>query len=143
MSVQAGNLSPAERGTSTLFGIALSILALGRGAPLVRVLSGVAAASLLSRAFAGHCGVKAAINGHSSLREGLSDQWNRMTGQASRAVHGLPGSPAHASKSQAVDESIAESFPASDAPASRLPDEPPVNAEDKWAAARGVHGRNY
>ena len=36
---------------------------------------------------------------------------------------------------QRVDESVRESFPASDAPASGLPDKPPANAETKWAAA--------
>ena len=34
-----------------------------------------------------------------------------------------------------VDESSRESFPASDAPASHLPDVPPSNADAKWAAA--------
>jgi hypothetical protein len=52
------------------------------------------------------------------------------------ATDGLPGSPVHAAKSRAIDESIDESFPASDPPASRLPDEPPINAEAKWEAAR-------
>jgi len=42
---------------------------------------------------------------------------------------------ASASTSKGVDESVKQSFPASDPPASRLPDEPPVNAEAKWAAA--------
>ena len=42
------------------------------------------------------------------------------------------------SQSRAVDESVKESFPASDSPASGLPDEPPVNAEEKWAAADAV-----
>jgi hypothetical protein len=37
--------------------------------------------------------------------------------------------------SKAVDESAKESFPASDPPASGLPDKPPANAEAKWAAA--------
>ncbi len=34
-----------------------------------------------------------------------------------------------------VDEAVAESFPASDAPASQIADEPPCNADDKWQAA--------
>jgi hypothetical protein len=36
---------------------------------------------------------------------------------------------------QRIDESVRESFPASDAPASGLPDKRPANADSKWAAA--------
>jgi hypothetical protein len=39
------------------------------------------------------------------------------------------------STTQKVDEAAKESFPASDPPASGLPDQPPANAEEKWAAA--------
>ena len=35
-----------------------------------------------------------------------------------------------------VDEAVKESFPASDPPASGLPDKPPANADAKWAAAK-------
>ena len=38
--------------------------------------------------------------------------------------------------SSAVDESLRETFPASDAAASHLPDERPSNADAKWAAYR-------
>jgi len=41
----------------------------------------------------------------------------------------------HASSSSAVDESATQSFPASDPPASHIPDQPPANADAKWAAA--------
>lgn len=34
-----------------------------------------------------------------------------------------------------IDEASQESFPASDAPASHLPDNPPSNAGAKWAAS--------
>jgi hypothetical protein len=34
-----------------------------------------------------------------------------------------------------VDDALEQSFPASDPPASHLPDKPPANAEDKWKAA--------
>ncbi len=34
-----------------------------------------------------------------------------------------------------VDDSLKASFPASDPPASQLPDKPPVNADAKWQAA--------
>jgi hypothetical protein len=43
--------------------------------------------------------------------------------------------PTQAATPKAVDDSIKQSFPASDPPASRIPDEPPVNAEAKWEAA--------
>lgn len=36
------------------------------------------------------------------------------------------------------DALLAATFPASDPPASRLPDEPPVNAPGKWAASKGT-----
>jgi hypothetical protein len=39
------------------------------------------------------------------------------------------------SASKSVDEASKGSFPASDPPASHLPDEPPANAAAKWAAA--------
>jgi hypothetical protein len=42
---------------------------------------------------------------------------------------------------QLVDESVRESFPASDAPATGLPDRPPSNAEEKWAAADAAKPR--
>jgi hypothetical protein len=38
-------------------------------------------------------------------------------------------------ESQAVDEAVKESFPASDPPASGLPDKPPSNASEKWRQA--------
>jgi hypothetical protein len=41
-----------------------------------------------------------------------------------------------ASDSKNVDEALAESFPASDPPASHIPDLPPSNADAKWTAAR-------
>lgn len=36
---------------------------------------------------------------------------------------------------RSVDESAKDSFPASDPPASHLPDKPPANAEEKWENA--------
>jgi hypothetical protein len=38
-------------------------------------------------------------------------------------------------KEAEIDASLEETFPASDPPASHLPDLPPANASDKWAAA--------
>jgi Protein of unknown function (DUF2934) len=34
-----------------------------------------------------------------------------------------------------IDSSLKETFPASDPPASHIPDVPPANASEKWAAA--------
>jgi hypothetical protein len=49
--------------------------------------------------------------------------------------------PMKAATSRAVDDSIKESFPASDPPASRIPDVPPVNAEAKWEAEAKAKGK--
>jgi hypothetical protein len=35
-----------------------------------------------------------------------------------------------------AEEASKESFPASDPPSSGVPDKPPVNADEKWRAAR-------
>jgi hypothetical protein len=40
-----------------------------------------------------------------------------------------------AQTTEAVDESLKSTFPASDPPATQGPDEPPSNAEEKWQAA--------
>ncbi len=37
---------------------------------------------------------------------------------------------------RSVDESLEETFPASDAPTSHVPDVPPANAAAKWRAAK-------
>jgi hypothetical protein len=38
-------------------------------------------------------------------------------------------------ESRRVDDSLRDTFPASDPPASQMPDEPPANADEKWKAA--------
>lgn len=136
MSLQTGNLSPSERIGSALLAVALPALLLRGRHPLLRAVGAAAGSALLARAVAGHCGMKSAIGGHTSLRQGLLDQWNCLLGAGRSKQHGLPGSPVHKQQSHAVDQSVDESFPASDPPASRLPDDPPVNAGAKWAAAR-------
>ena len=140
MPQRTGNLSTAERTISALTGMLFALLSLRRGSPAVRILTGVANAALAARAFAGHCGLKSALQGHTSFAGGLADQWGRLTGSVHSSTDGLPGSPAHASQSEAIDESVDQSFPASDAPASRILDVPPVNADAKWAAVRAAGG---
>ncbi|HEX3397811.1 MAG TPA: DUF2934 domain-containing protein [Steroidobacteraceae bacterium] len=44
-------------------------------------------------------------------------------------------STARPAKPETVDESLEGTFPASDPPASRAPDQPPSNADAKWKAA--------
>jgi hypothetical protein len=138
MATQHGNLSSAERATSAALGVGLTLIAVSHGSAVLRFLSGIIAGGLFARAAAGHCAVKSALRGHTTLAQGAKDQWRSVAEAARARADGLPGSPAHAGKSAAVDQSVDESFPASDPPASRLPDEPPSNAEAKWAAARAA-----
>jgi len=135
MQERAGNLSPSERTFSTLVGLGLCLVGTqGRSAGL-RLLASVAGLALLTRAAAGHCAVKSALQGRTTLAQGVRDQWCHLSRRSSALQDGLPGSPLHERRSEAIDESVNESFPASDPPASRLPDEPPSNADAKWAAA--------
>src|SRR5262245_16629937 len=71
MTTQHGNLSTTERSISAAVGLGLAAMALLRGHPALRALSGVVAGGLLARAAAGHCGVKSALAGHTNLGEGL------------------------------------------------------------------------
>ncbi len=136
MRAQTGNLTLNERGVSAVLGLALTVLGLRRGNFLVRAAALSAAGTLLARVAAGHCALKAAWKGDSSLREGLTEQARRLRPGGSAALGEAPGSPTHRKNSRQVDEALEDTFPASDPPASRLPDEPPANAEAKWDAFR-------
>jgi len=138
MTEQTGNLSTTERILSGAIGSALALLAFQSRRPLFRVAAGLAGSALLTRAAAGHCAAKSALQGHSTLAQGVHDQFIHLTQRSHRLRDGMPGSPAHSQKSAAVDNTLEESFPASDPPGSHLPDEPPVNAEAKWEAARAA-----
>lgn len=114
------NLSDFERTLSGLLGMTLACLALrGRNTPGVRALSGVVGAGLLIRAATGRCAVKAALSGERVRPETVAE-------------------PPASTHSQRLDEALEGSFPASDPPASQRPDEPPSNADDKWAAAKAA-----
>jgi hypothetical protein len=142
MAQQSGNLSGMERGISSLLGVSLMTLAWRHGNSAVRLLCGLAGSASLARAYAGHCGVKAAVMGQGSLKEGMSDQWKRMvpTG-GGPARDGTASVRTDSCSADAIDSTGSDSFPASDPPASRLPDEPPINAEAQWAAANAPKAR--
>ena len=108
MAAHHGNLSQTERTTSALLGLGLTVLALSRASGALRAVSAVAAAGLLARAASGHCGVKSALAGETTLAEGLRDQFNSFVPSERTASHGLPGSPRHQQRSQAVDQSVDE-----------------------------------
>lgn len=55
--------------------------------------------------------------------------------EAERQLASVDAGPADSTKEAEIDESLEETFPASDPPASHSPDLPPANASDKWAAA--------
>ena len=136
--MNTGNLTSVERLASAALGLAFGAIALRAGRSWIKAGSAFAGASLLARAASGHCAVKAAALGHSSLADGLKDQWRGLRRSADIETHGRPGSPLHTARSRSVDEGVNDSFPASDPPASHLPDEVPANAEAKWAAARAA-----
>jgi uncharacterized membrane protein len=110
---RTGNLSQSERIFSALAGAALTVLAAGRS-PMWRVISALAGGALIARGVTGHCAVKSALRTRSSLAFRRADR--------------------------AIDESLEETFPASDPPASRLPDDPPINAAAKWRAVHEAGG---
>lgn len=131
---QTGNLSPSERSISALAGTA-SLLAAARAPLLLKGVLAVAGLGLIARAAAGHCAVKSALRGDASIGRSVSEQWSRLRPGAAPPAREASASRQYERQSRAIDESVDESFPASDPPASRLPDEPPVNAEAKWQAA--------
>lgn len=64
---------------SAVLGLGMLLL-MRRGSPILRIAGGALAASLISRAVAGHCAMKAAVRGESSLKQGLTDQWHHTVG---------------------------------------------------------------
>ena len=70
------------------------------------------------------------------LAHSLWEQRGKPEGEAERLLGAEPRTD-----NQRVDESVRESFPASDAPASGVPDKPPANADKKWAAADAAKSR--
>ena len=106
-------LSGRERTISAVFGAALTALAV-RLPPGWRAISALAGGALLARGATGHCAVKSALS--------------KKSARSARRLD------------RAIDDSLEGTFPASDPPASHLPDEPPINADAKWRAARAAGG---
>ncbi len=78
LSQRPGNLGSPERWLSAAAGIGL-LLSATRGGALGRLARGGAALSLLTRASTGYCAVKSAMQGESTLQDGLRQQWQRLT----------------------------------------------------------------
>lgn len=53
-----------------------------------------------------------------------------------RATIAEPSATTASARSADLDDTLADSFPASDPPASRSPDVPPANAQSKWETHR-------
>lgn len=77
MRPDTGNLGRNERLLSLGAGALLTALA-ARGGTFSKLIYGVGAMALLGRAAAGHCAMKAALNGESSLGQGFAQQWRHM-----------------------------------------------------------------
>lgn len=78
LSQRPGNLGVAERWLSAAAGVGLLLSAM-RGGALGRLARGSAAVSLLTRASTGYCAVKSAVQGETTLQDGLRQQWQRLT----------------------------------------------------------------
>jgi ferritin-like metal-binding protein YciE len=87
-----GNLGSAERLLSAAAGLGL-LLTAGRGSALGRLARGGVAASLLTRATTGFCAVKSTLQGETTLRDGLQQQWQRLSETITHAAAELPNSP--------------------------------------------------
>jgi hypothetical protein len=62
---------------------------------------------------------------------------NDATLRSGREQQDAPAPPDKHTQQQ-TDQTVKESFPASDPPATHFPDVPPVNADAKWAAAKAA-----
>ncbi|RPH49054.1 MAG: DUF2892 domain-containing protein, partial [Lysobacterales bacterium] len=80
------NVGATERWLSAFAGLTL-LLSATRGRGVVAALTrGAAGLSLMARGATGYCPMKGAMQGRSTIREGLREQWNRLAVQADDAV---------------------------------------------------------
>lgn len=95
MTLHRRNLGETERWISFVSGAGLLLVSLLRGGVLSRSLGAAAGVSLLARGAAGHCAMKAALSGESTLREGVRDQIHhlrsRVTGTEAEDIGNLEG----------------------------------------------------
>jgi ferritin-like metal-binding protein YciE len=66
---------------SLIAGTGIALSALRRGGLLSKLIGGAAAFSLISRGTTGYCGMKAAMRGQTSLRDGIREQFERASAQ--------------------------------------------------------------
>lgn len=78
LAERPGNLSRAERWLSMIGGVGL-LLAATRGGAAGRLARTGVGVSLLARGATGFCAVKAALQGESTLGDGLREQWRRLS----------------------------------------------------------------
>lgn len=78
MLEQRGNLTSTERWISVVSGAGLTLAALTRGSFLSRGLTAITGLALVSRGASGYCGMKAALVGDTSIKDGLKKQWEQM-----------------------------------------------------------------
>ncbi len=73
-----------------------------------------------------------------SIAERAYQLWiDRGRPQGSEIEDWLEAERQLAAMGDVIDESLDETFPASDPPSSHIPDRPPSNADDKWSASGG------
>src|SRR5690606_12877961 len=80
------NVAPIERWASALAGLGLMASAARVRGVLGRLTLGYAGLSLMARGATGYCPVKAAMQGQSTMREGLQEQWSRLTDGVSESA---------------------------------------------------------
>lgn len=111
-STRDGNLSGTERAVSAGIGTGLSLLVLRSGSPVLRAVAALAGVALFARAMAGHCAIKAAMTGESSIGAGLRDQWDRMSGGREPQVSSAQEAVEERADPEAIEEGIAPGEPA-------------------------------
>jgi ferritin-like metal-binding protein YciE len=88
-SSRLGNLTERERWISTVLGAGLTLGSLAGGGFLRRLALSAGGLTLITRGLGGYCGMKAAVSGQATLREGMREQWERVRAQAGAGAGGI------------------------------------------------------